>query len=46
MGAYDRLASWLLTGPVGRIAAFIGDLGAALGGWALAKAGLRGRDAE
>ncbi len=27
----DRVAAWLLTGPVGRVAAFVGDLAAALG---------------
>lgn len=41
----DRLTAWILTGPVGRVAAFCGDLGAALGGWALRRAGLR-RDTE
>jgi hypothetical protein len=41
----DRLAAWLLTGPVGRVVAFLGDLGAALGGWALRRLGLR-RDAQ
>ena len=33
----DRLAAWLVTGPVGRVFAFVGDLGAALGSWALNK---------
>lgn len=36
-----RLEAWVLTGPVGRIAAFAGDLGAALGEWALRKARLK-----
>jgi hypothetical protein len=33
----DRLVAWLLTGPVGRLAAFVGDLAAAWLGWALSK---------
>jgi hypothetical protein len=33
----DRLAAWLLTGPLGRLVAFLGDLGAAWIGWALSK---------
>jgi hypothetical protein len=33
----DRFAAWVLTGPVGRVAAFVGDLGAAAGSWALNK---------
>jgi hypothetical protein len=33
----DRFAAWLLTGPVGRVVAFAGDLGAALGSGALNK---------
>jgi hypothetical protein len=37
----ERFAAWLLTGPVGRVAAFFGDLGAALGSWALRRLGLR-----
>ena len=41
----ERLEAWLLTGPVGRVVAFFGDLGAALGGWALRRLGIR-RDAE
>jgi hypothetical protein len=41
----DRLLAWLLTGPVGRVVAFFGDLGAALGGWALRRVGLM-RDPE
>jgi len=36
----NRLEAWILTGPLGRIAAFAGDLGAALGGWVLEKVGL------
>jgi hypothetical protein len=45
MSPADRVAAWILTGPVGRVVAFAGDLGAALGGWALRRAGLR-RDAQ
>jgi hypothetical protein len=37
MNPTDRLAAWILTGPVGRVAAFAGDLGAAIGSWALNK---------
>ena len=33
----ERFEAWLVTGPVGRVVAFAGDLGAALGGWALNK---------
>jgi hypothetical protein len=33
----DRLAAWVLTGPVGRVVAFAGDLAAALGSGALNK---------
>ena len=40
----DRLAAWLATGPVGRVVAFAGDLGAALGAWASRRAGLRRGD--
>lgn len=40
-GPSGRLAAWVLTGPVGRVAAFAGDLGAAFGSWALRRAGLR-----
>lgn len=35
----NRLLAWLLTGPIGRVIAFVGDLGAALGGWALRRVG-------
>jgi hypothetical protein len=35
----DRLLAWLVTGPIGRVAAFFADLGAALGGWALRRIG-------
>lgn len=38
----DRALAWLLTGPLGRLAAFLGDLGAAWLRWATAR--LRGRD--
>jgi len=41
---WNRLAAWLLTGPVGRVVAFAADLVAALGGWALRRAGLRNGD--
>ena len=37
-----RAEAWLYTGPVGRVVAFFGDLGAGIGGWALRRAGLRG----
>jgi hypothetical protein len=37
MSAADRLAAWVVTGPVGRVAAFAGDLGAAAGSWAINK---------
>jgi hypothetical protein len=30
MGVRDRLAAWLVTGPAGRFAAFVGDLAALL----------------
>ena len=33
----DRLGSWLLTGPVGRVVAFAADLAFALGSGALNK---------
>jgi hypothetical protein len=36
-----RAVTWLLTGPVGRVVAFFGDLLAAWGGWALRRSGLR-----
>jgi hypothetical protein len=36
-----RIVAWLLTGPVGRVVAFVGDLAVALGGWALRRARLR-----
>jgi len=39
--AVERAETWLWTGPVGRVAAFCGDLGAAFGGWALDRVGLR-----
>ena len=41
----NRLLAWLFTGPIGRVVAFFGDLGAALGRWALTRAGLK-RDPE
>jgi hypothetical protein len=37
--------AWLLTGPIGRVVAFFGDLGAAVAGWALRRVGLK-RDSE
>lgn len=40
-GVTDRASAWVLTGPVGRVVAFAGDLGAALGGAALRRLGLR-----
>jgi hypothetical protein len=41
VGVLDRLAAWVVTGPVGRVAAFAGDLGAAFAGAILRRAGLR-----
>jgi len=38
----DRALAWILTGPLGRLAAFFVDLGAAWWRWATAR--LRGRD--
>jgi hypothetical protein len=38
--ARDRAAAWFLTGPLGRVVAFVGDLGAAWLRWAASK--LRG----
>jgi hypothetical protein len=32
--ARDRVAAWLVTGPVGRVVAFFWDLGAAWLSWA------------
>jgi hypothetical protein len=37
VAARDRAAAWVLTGPVGRLAAFAGDLGAAWLRWAAGK---------
>ena len=37
----DRFLAWILTGPIGRVVAFFGDLFAAWGGWALRRAGVR-----
>jgi hypothetical protein len=37
----ERSLAWFLTGPIGRVVAFFGDLGAALGGWALKRLGLK-----
>jgi hypothetical protein len=33
----DRVTAWLATGPVGRVVAFVWDLSAAWGHWALGK---------
>jgi hypothetical protein len=33
----DRFLAWLVTGPVGRIVAFVWDLGAAWSRWAVTK---------
>jgi hypothetical protein len=41
VGVVDRLAAWVVTGPIGRVAAFAGDLGAAFAGAMLRRAGLR-----
>ena len=41
MSAVDRILAWILTGPVGRVVAFFGDLGAALASWALRRVGLK-----
>ena len=35
--AADRAAAWVLTGPLGRLGAFAGDLGAAWLKWAATK---------
>jgi hypothetical protein len=43
--AANHSLAWILTGPIGRVVAFLGDLGAALGNWALKRAGLK-RDPE
>jgi hypothetical protein len=40
LSALERFYVWFVTGPVGRVIAFFGDLGAALGGWALRRLGL------
>jgi hypothetical protein len=37
----DRALSWLVTGPVGRVLAFVLDLGAAWLGWARGRVGPR-----
>lgn len=37
MSTRDRLAAWVVTGPVGRLAAFVGDLAVALGRGAINK---------
>jgi hypothetical protein len=41
MTALERLLAWFFTGPIGRVVAFFGDLGAALADWALRRLGLR-----
>jgi hypothetical protein len=33
----DRTLAWLLTGPLGRAAAFVGDVGAASARWVAGK---------
>jgi hypothetical protein len=35
----DRLGAWLVTGPVGRVVAFVADLGAYWLRWALRRTG-------
>ncbi|HEY8465369.1 MAG TPA: hypothetical protein VIL04_01040 [Solirubrobacterales bacterium] len=30
LSSAERFAAWVLTGPIGRVIAFVGDLGAAL----------------
>jgi hypothetical protein len=37
----DRLLAWLVTGPIGRVVAFVVDLGAALMSGAARRLGLR-----
>ena len=37
MSTSDRLAAWLVTGPVGRVVAFFCDLSVALARWAINK---------
>jgi hypothetical protein len=37
MSTSDRLAAWLVTGPVGRVVAFVCDLSVALARWAINK---------
>jgi hypothetical protein len=41
MGMRDRLAAWLVTGPVGRFVAFVCDLAAAVARGAITKVGRR-----
>jgi hypothetical protein len=41
IGAGDRLAAWIVTGPVGRVVAFFGDLAAAVARGAITKVGRR-----
>ncbi|HSI79211.1 MAG TPA: hypothetical protein VK919_01040 [Solirubrobacterales bacterium] len=38
LGAVDRLHAWLVTGPLGRVAAFAFDLAAAWWRWACRRA--------
>jgi hypothetical protein len=37
----DRALAWLVTGPVGRVAAFVLDVGVAWGRWARGRVGPR-----
>jgi hypothetical protein len=41
MSVSDRLAAWLVTGPAGRFAAFVCDLGLAVARGAINKLGRR-----
>lgn len=43
LGPHERLYAWFLTGPLGRVAAFIGDLGAYWLSWAKGRIGARSR---
>jgi hypothetical protein len=41
MGMTNRVAAWLVTGPVGRFVAFVADLGVAVARGAINKVGRR-----
>jgi hypothetical protein len=41
IGTGDRLAAWIVTGPIGRLVAFVGDLAAAAARGAGTKVGRR-----